>query len=108
MAVAFQLVLFALAWIQQNAGASGLIASATVLGLTDMDALTLSMTRYAASPDAVPMAAAAVGVGVLSNTALKCGLVLAIGEARYRRHAAGGLAMLAAGSAAGLALGWPQ
>jgi uncharacterized membrane protein (DUF4010 family) len=108
MAVAFQLVLFALAWIQQNAGASGLIASATVLGLTDMDALTLSMTRYAASPDAVPMAAAAVGVGVLSNTALKCGLVLAIGEPRYRRHAAGGLAMLAVGSAAGLALGWPQ
>ena len=108
MAVAFQLVLFALAWIQQNAGASGLIASATVLGLTDMDALTLSMTRYAASPNAVPMAAAAVGVGVLSNTALKCGLVLAIGEPRYRRHAAGGLAMLAAGSAAGLALGWPQ
>ena len=108
MAVAFQLVLFALAWIQQNAGESGLLASATVLGLTDMDALTLSMTRYAASPDAVPMAAVAVGVGVLSNTALKCGLVLAIGEARYRRHAAGGLAILAVGSAVGLALGWPR
>ncbi|MCA2986226.1 MAG: MgtC/SapB family protein [Gemmatimonas sp.] len=108
MAVAFQLVLFALAWIQQHAGDTGLLASATVLGLTDMDALTLSMTRYAASPDAVPMAAVAVGVGVLSNTALKCGLVLAIGEPRYRRHAAGGLAMLAVGSAAGLALGWPR
>jgi uncharacterized membrane protein (DUF4010 family) len=108
MAVAFQVVLFALAWIQQHAGQAGIIASATVLGLTDMDALTLSMTRFAADPAQVRTAAAAVGVGVLSNTALKATLVLTIGEPRYRVRAAAGLAVLAVGSAVGLLIGWPR
>jgi uncharacterized membrane protein (DUF4010 family) len=108
MAVAFQVVLFALAWIQQHAGQAGIIASATVLGLTDMDALTLSMTRFAADPAQVRTAAAAVGVGVLSNTALKATLVLTIGGPRYRVRAAGGLAVLAVGSAVGLLIGWPR
>lgn len=108
MAVAFQIVLFALAWIQQNAGQTGVIASAMVLGLTDMDALTLSMTRYAAVPDQVQTAAAAIGVGVLANTALKATLVLTIGGPRFRLRAATGLAALAAGSGVGLLLGWPR
>lgn len=108
MAVAFQVVLFALAWIQQHAGQAGIIASATVLGLTDMDALTLSMTRFAADPAQVRTAAAAVGVGVLSNTALKASLVLTIGGPRYRVRAAAGLAVLALGSAVGLLIGWPR
>lgn len=108
MAVAFQVVLFALAWIQANAGQTGLLVSATVLGLTDMDALTLSMTRYAADPAALPMAAVAIGVGVLSNTMLKTGLVLGIGSPRYRLRAAAGLAVLAGGSALGLVIGWPR
>lgn len=108
MAVAFQVVLFALAWIQQRAGQAGIIASATVLGLTDMDALTLSMTRFAADPAQVRTAAAAVGVGVLSNTALKATLVLTIGGPRYRVRAAAGLAVLTVGSAVGLLIGWPR
>lgn len=108
MAAAFQAVLFALAWIQENAGQTGLLASATILGLTDMDALTLSMTRYATDPAAVSMAAIAVGVGVLSNTALKAGLVLVLGAPRFRMRAGTGLAVLAVGSAVGLAIGWPR
>ena len=108
MAVAFQVVLFALAWIQQYAGNTGVLASATVLGLTDMDALTLSMTRYGADPAKVRTAAAAIGVGVLSNTALKTALVLGIGGPRYRLRAATGLGVLAIGSVIGLTIGWPR
>ncbi len=108
MAVAFQVVLFALAWIQKYAGNAGVLASATVLGLTDMDALTLSMTRYGADPAQVRTAAAAIGVGVLSNTALKTALVLGIGGPRYRLRAATGLGVLAIGSVIGLAIGWPR
>jgi uncharacterized membrane protein (DUF4010 family) len=108
MAVAFQVVLFAIAWIQQNAGDTGVIASAMVLGLTDIDALTLSMTRYAADPANVRTAAAAIGVGVLSNTALKATLVVTIGAPRYRLRAATGLGVLAVGSVIGLLIGWPR
>ncbi len=108
MAVAFQVVLFALAWIEQNAGQTGIIASAMVLGLTDMDALTLSMTRFAADPAQVRTAAAAIGVGVLANTALKTTLVITIGGPHYRLRATTGLTALAVGSAVGLLIGWPR
>lgn len=107
MAVAFQLVLFIIAWVQSQAGNTGVLASATLLGLTDVDALTVSMTRYGADPARVAVAAAAMGIGVLSNTALKLALVLSIGAPGFRRRAALGLLLLAAGGAIGLAIGWP-
>jgi uncharacterized membrane protein (DUF4010 family) len=107
MAVAFQLVLFAIAWVQGNAGETGVLASATLLGLTDVDALTVSMTRYGADPALVPVAAAAMGIGVLSNTCLKLALAVGIGGPRFRTRAAAGLLVLAAGSVIGLVIGWP-
>lgn len=107
MAVAFQLVLFVVAWVQRTAGETGVLASATLLGLTDVDALTVSMARYGADDAHLRIAAAAMGIGVLSNTMLKLALVLMLGAPRYRWHAAAGLATLAAAAGIGVALGWP-
>ena len=107
MAVGFQVVLFALAWVQLHLGSSGVLTSASLLGLTDMDALTLSMTRYGADAANVRTAAAAIGIGVLANTALKLAVVVTLGAPRFRLRAAAGLLTLAAGSLAGLAIGWP-
>lgn len=108
MAVAFQLVLFAIAWVQQNAGDTGVLASATLLGLTDVDALTVSMTRYGADAAHTAVAATAIGIGVLANTALKLALTLGIGAPAFRVRAAAGLLALAVGSGVGLALAWPR
>lgn len=47
MAIAFQAVLMAIHLVQDRFGSAGVITSAALLGLTDMDALTLSMTRLA-------------------------------------------------------------
>jgi len=105
MAVAFQLVLFAIAWVQANVGTTGVLASATLLGLTDMDALTLSMTRYGTGAQ-VPVAALAIGVGVLANTGLKLALTLAVGRGPFRVRAAAGLAGLAVASGAALWAAW--
>jgi uncharacterized membrane protein (DUF4010 family) len=107
MAVAFQVVLFAIAWIQQSVGSVGILLSATLLGLTDMDALTVSMTKFGATAPQVATAAAAIGIGVLSNTALKLTMVLSIGAARFRSRAATGLLVLAVGSTVGIWIGWP-
>lgn len=107
MAVAFQLVLFGVAWMNGHVGTSGVLASATILGLTDMDALTVSMTRYGASEGHAATAAAAIGVGVLANTALKGTLCAVIGNGGYRQRAVTGLALLAVGSGVGLWIGWP-
>lgn len=105
MAVALQIVLIALEWVQRQWGMGGVITSAAVLGLADMDALTLAMNRMASDAATARLAATAIGVGVLSNTLLKLTLTVSLGNAPFRRVASVGLILLAAASAAGLWLG---
>ena len=105
MAAAFQLVLLALAWVQESVGSVGVLATAGVLGLTDVDALTLSMTRLGADATQRQLAAMAIGVGVLANTLLKLTLTLVLGGPAFRQRASTGLALLAVASGVGLATG---
>jgi uncharacterized membrane protein (DUF4010 family) len=102
MALGFQATLMLMALAQGRFGASGVLASAAFLGLTDMDALTYSMTRLAAAPDLTGTAALAIAIGVVANTALKLALVLLLGTGDYRRHAS--LGLLALGLASGLGI----
>jgi uncharacterized membrane protein (DUF4010 family) len=106
MAVAFQAVLFAIAWIQATVGSPGVLVSAALLGLTDMDALTLSMTRLASDLTETHVAALAIGIGVIANTVLKLSVALVIGAARYRMRAGAALAVLGATGAAALWWRW--
>jgi uncharacterized membrane protein (DUF4010 family) len=103
MAVAFQVVLLLVPAIQSTWGSAGVLSSAAILGLTDMDALTYSMSRLG-SAGAAPLAARAIAVGILTNTALKLILVLSLGSPTFRRAAAPGLLALAVAVATGLAL----
>jgi uncharacterized membrane protein (DUF4010 family) len=101
MAAAFQLVLTAIPFVRQLWGTPGVLASAALLGLTDMDALTLSMCRLAAD-DGAGLAATAIAVGILSNTLLKLGLAVVLGAGPFRRWAVPGLAALALAVGLGL------
>jgi uncharacterized membrane protein (DUF4010 family) len=69
MALFFQLVLYAIAWAKERFGSTALYGTATILGLTDLDALTFSMARSAST--AAADAARALTIGILANTALK-------------------------------------
>jgi uncharacterized membrane protein (DUF4010 family) len=102
MAIAFQCVLLALAWMQETVGTPGVLATAAVLGLTDVDALTLSMTRLGTDETRRHLAASAIAVGVLSNTLLKLTLTLVLGSPAFRRRASTGLVALALASVLGL------
>jgi uncharacterized membrane protein (DUF4010 family) len=106
MALAFQVSLMLISYASTTVGESGVLASAALLGLTDMDALTLSMNRLATAPDLVQLAARAIAVGLLGNGAMKIVLTLVLGAKRYRRLAGSGLAALAATGAASLWLFW--
>jgi uncharacterized membrane protein (DUF4010 family) len=55
MALAFQLVLLAVPIAEHLWGAGGVLGSAAVLGLTDMDALTYSMSRFGAKTGDAPL-----------------------------------------------------
>ncbi|MFN0106201.1 MAG: MgtC/SapB family protein [Bryobacteraceae bacterium] len=99
MALLFQAVLYAVYWAREWGGGTGLVASGAVLGLTDVDALTLSMARTVEDP----AAPAALLAGVFANGVLKLGVTVTVGGGRFRRTAGAGLALLAVSSAAGLA-----
>jgi uncharacterized membrane protein (DUF4010 family) len=94
MAVLFQAVLMAVHLVGQTWGESGVFTSAAVLGLTDVDALTVSMARGVAATASPAIAATAIAVGVLTNTAMKLGLAVFFGAPRFRAIAGGALALM--------------
>ncbi len=101
MAVLFQIVLFAVHYVRSSVGESGLLASGFVLGLTDLDALTLSMTRSVASGTPIDAAARAITMGIVANSLMKAGIAVVVGSGRFRWHAGAALlAMAAAGTGA--------
>jgi uncharacterized membrane protein (DUF4010 family) len=91
MALTFQIVLFGVDWVRHMFGDRGLLVSGAVLGLTDVDALTISMARSAASGIAPDVAARAIAIGILANCVLKLSLALAFGTSQFRR--VGGIAL---------------
>ena len=103
MALFFQLVLYAVWGATSWFGERGLFGSAVALGLADVDALTVSMSQMARDGTTpVATAAAAIGIGVLSNTCVKLAIAAAVGRGRFRVLTVVGLAGMAIGLAAGL------
>ena len=104
MAVLFQAVLMLVHLARVTQGASGVFASAAVLGLTDVDALTLSMARDVARTISLETAATAIAIGVLANTLLKAAIATVFGSMPFRVIAAGALVAMAVAS--GVSLAW--
>jgi uncharacterized membrane protein (DUF4010 family) len=103
MAVVFQLVLMVVALVQRTWGDPGIVVSGAVLGLVDLDALTIAMARGAG---AIPIdtAARAIVIGLLANTGLKMGVATAIGVGSFRRLTAPALAVIGLAIAGSLVL----
>jgi len=96
MAVLFQIVLSLVSLANDWFGEAGLYGSAALLGLTDVDALTVSMAQRATSGTPVEVAAAALTLGILANTIVKTGIALVVGRGSFRVFATLGLAAMAA------------
>jgi uncharacterized membrane protein (DUF4010 family) len=94
MAALFQIVLMAVSVARESWGASGVFTSAAVLGLTDVDALTVSMARNVAQTVSPSVAATAIAIGVLTNTGMKLTLALLFGSRRFQVIAGGALALM--------------
>jgi uncharacterized membrane protein (DUF4010 family) len=96
MALLFQVVLMLVGVARDAFGATGLLVSGALLGLTDVDAVTVSMAQMLAGGTDVAAAATALAVAILSNTALKLGLAVVVGRGRFRLVTAVGLAAMGA------------
>lgn len=94
MAGLFQAVLISVHVANRMWGESGILMTAALLGVTDVDALTMSMARSMRDPAMLDLAARAIAVGVAANTALKLALALVLSRGVFRRVAGGTLATM--------------
>lgn len=101
LAVIFQLAMMAITFARQTWAVKGLYSTAVVLGLTDVDALTVSMSTPS-SELLTTVAARAIAVGILANTVVKLVISIGIGSPRYRLVA--GSILVAMGAAIAIAL----
>jgi uncharacterized membrane protein (DUF4010 family) len=100
MAVGFQALLMGFQLVRTVIGRQAVMPSAALLGLTDVDALTLAMTQYARTAGAAA-AAQAIVVGIIANTALKIAIALTTGRSAFGRGVAWRLALQGAALGAG-------
>ncbi len=99
MAALFQAVLYGVHFARSWLGEGGLMAGGFLLGLTDVDALTLAMTRSVSTGTSIDLACRAILMGVIANSLMKAGIAAVVGERRFAwQVAASLLAMAVAGA----------
>jgi uncharacterized membrane protein (DUF4010 family) len=104
-AALFAVVLLLVAAVQRYFPGQGYYLVAALAGLTDVDAITLSMAGLARDGGAeLAVAARAVVIAAVSNTLVKCGIIVALAAAALRRRVVLATAGVAAAAAVGLAL----
>ena len=97
MAAFFAFVTLVVKIVQAEAPGGGVYIVAALAGLTDVDAITLSMAEFAKNGDTT-VAVNAIVIAALANTVVKCGMVLILAGPPLRRPVAlATVAILAAG-----------
>lgn len=95
MAALFQVVLYGVHYARSWLGEGGLLAGGFLLGLTDVDALTLAMTRSVTTGTSADLACRAILMGVIANCLMKAAVAIVIGERRFAWQTAGSLLAMA-------------
>jgi uncharacterized membrane protein (DUF4010 family) len=83
-ALFFAIVMLVVKIVQSRFPGEGMYALAAIAGLTEVDAITLSMAEYAKTGGS-DVAVRAIVIAALSNTAVKCGLVMFLGGPALKR-----------------------
>jgi uncharacterized membrane protein (DUF4010 family) len=82
----YAIVIFVASVAQRSFGDTGLYLTGALAGLTDVDAIALSMANLALQdPSSAAPAARTIVIAVISNTLLKCAMVLWLGAPSMRR-----------------------
>jgi uncharacterized membrane protein (DUF4010 family) len=84
-------------------GTAGLYLAGALTGLTDVDAISLSMANLAvSSPESLPIAERTIVIAVLSNTLVKAGMAAFMGAPALRRTIMLATLLLLVAGAAGI------
>ncbi len=102
----FAAVLLLVKLTQAYVPGGGVYVVATLAGLTDVDAITLSMAEYARS-NPTTVAATAITLAALSNTVVKAGMVAVLGGPKLRWTVlVASVPLILVGSAAVIGMRW--
>lgn len=85
-ALFFAAVLLVVEVVKQKLPGQGLYLVAGLAGLTDVDAITLSMASFARDGGNAALAANAIGIAALTNTVVKAGMVVTLAAAGLRQR----------------------
>ena len=97
-------IVFIAGLIETVAGDSGLYAMSVLTGLSDVDAITLTMSGIAREdPAKAELATVSITLAAFSNTVMKAGMALVLGSPRFRRIVLAGFAVTLAAGAGALA-----
>jgi uncharacterized membrane protein (DUF4010 family) len=83
-ALLFGIVSLLVKYVQQNFPQQGFYIVAALAGLTDVDAITLSMADYAKGGGDVKTAVTSITIAAVTNTLVKCAFVFIFGEGKIR------------------------
>ncbi len=82
----FAVILLAVKIVEERFSSQGLYLVSILAGLTDVDAITLSLAKFAKSGGDQTTAVYAITMAALANTCAKCGLVVALSSRSLKRR----------------------
>jgi uncharacterized membrane protein (DUF4010 family) len=96
-ALVFTIVLLAVKFVEQNFSGQGYYVVAALAGLSDVDAITLSMADFAKRGGDSRIVVTSIVIAAISNSLVKCGLVVVLGSGLFRKWIAIATAIVLAG-----------
>jgi uncharacterized membrane protein (DUF4010 family) len=100
----FAFLLIFIELMQQNFGSTGVYLTSLVTGLTDVDAITLSLSRLAGDAQiGLEVAGTAVILAAIMNSLVKAGIASTVGSPELRRSVAWAFGSVVVGGGATLA-----
>lgn len=73
-------------YAEEHFGSEGIYIASGISGITDIDAITISMANYSKTPDTQPIAATAILIAAFANTLMKYLFCLLFGNAILRKY----------------------
>lgn len=84
--IVYTLIILLVSYTNEYFGSSGIFISSTIAGLTDIDAITISVSKLAGGSLSIPVAQNAILLATISNTIVKIGIALWAGSKELRKY----------------------
>src|SRR5690606_34516179 len=82
----YMLILLVVSYSNEYLGEKGMLLSSAIAGLSDIDAITISVSKIAGESLALNIASNAILIATISNTFVKLGIGIWAGSSLLRRY----------------------